>query len=75
MAALATAFGVHGQPVGGALGVDFSGLPHAGDRVEGASDPAGGMEKGHYGHLVSRWIISNMSGTLCCWHICWVLLA
>lgn len=28
-----------------------------GERVEGVSHPAGWMEKDHYGHLVSRWII------------------
>lgn len=39
---MAMDLGIHSQSVDGAFGVDFSGLPRplAGDRVEGASDPA-----------------------------------
>lgn len=46
---LAVALGVRGQSAVWAFGVDFYVLPRpdAGDREEGSSDPASGIEKGH----------------------------
>lgn len=72
---LAMALGVCGQSADWAFRVDFSVLPRpdAGDRAEGSSDPAGGIEKGHCGRQASRWTMCTTPGAACCWHISCVL--
>ena len=54
---LVMALGVHCQSMDQSLAVNFSLLFIVGERVEGVPHPAGWMEKDHYGHLVSRWMI------------------